>query len=245
LISVDERRRVCLFTGISGTLGRDFSARYADTYDLVGVYHSTRPVGRFCPLDRDERGPPGSWFGIEIDLGREGAVDDLVELVHDRFGSVDLLVNAAVYSRLGPIEDREFVDTLGWHFALNVCVPMELTAALLERTWRDTPDANRRIRRNVVNLSSTAGHRVYPGHGQSAYGSTKAAINMVTRHLASELAPFGVRANAIAPNSFPGLVPTETVSDAVVRYDQSDRSGDILVIDVDGEYLLAEPGRRH
>lgn len=233
---------MCLFTGISGTLGRDFAARYADSYTLVGVFNSRSPAGASKALESGGSLEPGSFFTAQADLGADGAVDELAERVVDRVGAVDLLVNAAVYRRFGPVLERKFVQTLEWQFAMNVCIPTELVAALTRLVWRHDGPVNQSRRRNVVNLSSTAGHHVYPGHGQSGYAGSKAALDLVTRHLASELAAIGVRANAVAPNTFPGLVPTQAVSEAVRRYDDGDANGEILVIDTDGEYLLGLPG---
>jgi 3-oxoacyl-[acyl-carrier protein] reductase len=235
-----DARRVCLFTGISGTLGHDFATRYADTYDIVGVYNSTKPAVPMVGLDAGGVRPVGSIFGVAADLGEDSAVDDLLEQVLRRFESVDVLVNAAVYRRFGPMRRRPFIDSLEWQFYLNVIVPMELASGLIRRTWQQTPSVNAERSRNVVNLSSTAGHRVYPSSGQSGYGASKAALNAFTRHFASEMADLGVRANAVAPNTFPGIVPTAAVSAAVRAYDQSIRNGEVLVIDAEGDYLLAE-----
>jgi NAD(P)-dependent dehydrogenase (short-subunit alcohol dehydrogenase family) len=228
-----------LFTGISGTLGRDFAARNADAYDLIGVYKSTAPAGPFVAFDAPGRRRKGTIYGMVADLSAEGAAEDVVEKVLAQFDSVDLLVNAAVHRQFGQIRNRAFVDSLVWQFYVNVCVPVELASALMRRAWRQTPEENRERGRNIVNLSSTAGHLVYTGRGQSGYGASKAALDMVTRHLAGEMGRIGVRANAIAPNTFPGLVSTQSVSEAIQHYDQNDRTGDILVIDTEGERLLS------
>lgn len=236
---VTTPRRVCLFTGISGTLGRDFAERHAADYDLVGVYASTPPAGPHVPLGATGRRTEGAVFALRCDLSAPGGVDEVVDKVLERFGSVDLLVNAAVFRRYGEVRRRKFADSLIWQFYLNVCVPMELASGLTRRSWRHLADENRARRRNVVNLSSTAGHRLYPGRGQSGYGATKAALDTATWHLASELAEFGVRANAVAPNTFPAIVPTQAVSAAVRLYDGNERTGEVLVLDADGERLLA------
>jgi len=62
--------------------------------------------------------------------------------------------------------------------------------------------------------------------------------NFLTMHMADEFGYIGVRVNAVAPNSFPSAVSVESVSDAVVRFDQSSDAGRILVIDVEKEYYL-------
>jgi NAD(P)-dependent dehydrogenase (short-subunit alcohol dehydrogenase family) len=228
--------RVCLFTGISGLLGQDFASRYADAYDIVGVYNTKFPPVPFVPINATRRSP-GTIYAVNADIAEEGAVEQVAEQVISRFGAVDLLVNAAVYRRFGGLRHRPFLDTLTWQFHVNVTVPTRLAVALTHQGWRHTPESNRERGRNIVNLSSTAGHNVGPG--QSGYGASKAALNMMTRHLAVSMADLGIRANAIAPTTFPGLVSTQSVSDTIVRYDRNDRTGEIWIIDTDGESLLA------
>jgi NAD(P)-dependent dehydrogenase (short-subunit alcohol dehydrogenase family) len=230
-------QRVCLFTGISGTLGSDFAARYAGDYEIVGVYNTRLPSVPMASLDAT------SWevdaiFGIRADLTSEGAVEDVVERVLARFESVDLLVGAAYQPVRGSIQEAAYVDTLEHQFSVNVCVPIRLASVLARQAWMHTVDANRERGRNIVNLSSTSGHSIHVD--LSGYGASKAALNHFTLHLAVELAEIGIRANAIAPSTFPQLMATEMVSDAIVRYDQGDRSGDVRVIRAGGERLLSE-----
>ncbi|HEV8065934.1 MAG TPA: SDR family oxidoreductase, partial [Acidimicrobiales bacterium] len=160
-----------------------------------------------------------------------GAVHSVLET----FGSVDVIVNAARRSWHGPIAaPGESLDSLEEQFYLNVVAPARLTALVADLSWRHSPETNRARHRHVVNLSSTAGHILYPGQGQGAYASAKAAVNMLTRHQAAELGAIGVRANAIAPNTFPHIVSTSSVVRAILDLDGSARTGGILVIDSDG-----------
>jgi NAD(P)-dependent dehydrogenase (short-subunit alcohol dehydrogenase family) len=191
-------------------------------------------------LDATARGRDDAIYGVTADLSVEGAVDELVDKVLGRFESVDLLVQAAVDREFGRIRDAEWVEGLVWQFYINVCVPVELASALSRKAWQHTAEENRIKSRNIINVSSIAGHRVYPGGGQSGYGATKAALDLFTLHMASEMADIGIRANAVAPNTFPAWVTTQSVSDAIRRYDQNSRTGDLLVIDHDGERLLSE-----
>jgi 3-oxoacyl-[acyl-carrier protein] reductase len=233
---MESPHRVCLFTGISGTLGRDFAARYANAYDIVGVYNTTFPAVPVVSLDASGQRDPDAIYAVQADLAEEGAVEEVVEKVLARFASVDLLIPAAVFRRFGIMKNRGFTDTLVWQFYMNVCVPVRFASALTRKSWQHTPEENRARGRNIVNLSSTTGHHVYPK--QSGYGATKAALDLSTRHLAVELADIGIRANAVAPTTFPGLVSTESVSDAIVRYDRSECTGEVWVIDTGGESPL-------
>ena len=233
----DAQRRLCLFTGISGTLGRDFAARYHDDYDIVGVYHRNRPAIASAPISR--RLPDGGIHAIRCDLAAVDAVEELATKVLDRFGSVDLVVNAAVSRRFAGTTDPRLLDNLDWDFFVNVTAAVRLVGAITRQSWRDTPAQNIARHRNVVHLSSTAGHVVYPRSGQGGYSATKAALDMLTVHAAEELAQIGVRVNAVAPDTFPGIVATESVSDAIVDFDRRrKRTGQILVIDRGGSRLL-------
>ena len=96
--------------------------------------------------------------------------------------------------------------------------------------WRDRQPENSASGRNVVNVSSLSGSRVYPHQGQAVYAASKAALTHLTRHLGAEFAQYGVRVNAVAPNSFPTLVSTEAVADAIVRLDREPVTGQVLAL---------------
>jgi NAD(P)-dependent dehydrogenase (short-subunit alcohol dehydrogenase family) len=117
------------------------------------------------------------------------------------------------------------------HFATNVRAPLQLAIALVRQSWSDHTDANRAANRSVINLSSTAGLHAYIGHGQGLYSASKAALDFVTSHLAAELEPVGVRINALAPNTFPGIVATELVLDRLLHLAEGSMTGKILVLD--------------
>jgi NAD(P)-dependent dehydrogenase (short-subunit alcohol dehydrogenase family) len=240
-------KRVCLLTGASGTLGTDFCRRHAHEYDIVAVYRTQPPPvpsqlqTLVDPLDPRRSPAPNHdpVFAVQADLLRPGEIERVVELTLARFDRVDLLVNAAVNSIWAPMLDAtSLVDSAARQLSMNVIVPLQLSAMLGREIWRDARLDNEAANRNVVNLSSIAGVNIYPGLGQSVYSATKAALNFLTLHMADEFGYIGVRVNAIAPNSFPSAVSVESVSEAVVQFDQSPDTGRILVLDVEKEYYL-------
>jgi NAD(P)-dependent dehydrogenase (short-subunit alcohol dehydrogenase family) len=232
--------RVCLFTGASGLLGADFCRRYADQYEIVGVWSTHKPQVEGTKLSSKKREKRGIWT-VRADLREDGAPEDLVRRVIERFGAVDLLVNAAVFRQFGSIESESFLESLDWQFWLNVAVPVRLAAALTRSNWSLDPAANRLRNRNVVNLSSTAGRILYKNRGQSGYAATKAALDTFTLHLASELGDHGIRVNGVAPNTFPHFVPTELVSRCIADLDAGSETGRIVVMAAsDGETIPPE-----
>jgi 3-oxoacyl-[acyl-carrier protein] reductase len=76
-------------------------------------------------------------------------------------------------------------------------------------------------RGSIINISSAAAD--FPSPGLSAYGMTKAAVNMLTRNLAQEVAPHGVRANAVAPGYIDTPFVTYRFRDAEGRLDEAKR----------------------
>jgi NAD(P)-dependent dehydrogenase (short-subunit alcohol dehydrogenase family) len=233
--------RVCLLTGAGGVLGRAFCERWRNEFDIVAVHRRRAPDAPsqrehpIDPLDPSANGHGRAVFAIESDLTRPGELARVVELALARFGRVDLVVNAAVHVRHERLTTAAIdPELLRRHFELNVSVPVELVALLAKTSWLFDREANEAYGRNVVNVSSLAGLGLAAGMGLAPYSASKAALNMLTGHLAAELGPVGIRVNALAPTSFPRLVPTETVCDAVVHLDRSDLTGAVVALDEHG-----------
>jgi NAD(P)-dependent dehydrogenase (short-subunit alcohol dehydrogenase family) len=126
---------------------------------------------------------------VPADLGDRAAPQRIVDETLDAFGRVDVLVNNAAVIRNGPLESFTR-DEFDRQYAANVGGPFFLLAAALP-SLRESDDAA------VVNVSSSVGSIVKPG--SMLYGSTKAALEYLTRAWAYELAENGIRVNCIAP----------------------------------------------
>ncbi|MET0622730.1 MAG: glucose 1-dehydrogenase [Pyrinomonadaceae bacterium] len=131
---------------------------------------------------------------IQADVTVEADARRAVETAAERLGGLDVLVNAAGIISNGTIETTPLAE---WDAMMNVNLRsvfhlMQLAAPHLERR----PG-------NVVNVSSVTGLRAFPG--VLAYCVSKAGVDQLTRCAALELAPKGVRVNAVNP----GVVVTE------------------------------------
>ena len=125
---------------------------------------------------------------VAADLGEPAAPGFVVEQALAAFGRVDVVVNNAAVIRNGPL-DSFTRDEFDRHYAVNVAGPFFLVAAALP-SLRASEDAA------VVNVSSSVGSMVKPG--SMLYGSSKAALEYLTRAWAYELAEDGIRVNCIA-----------------------------------------------
>jgi len=245
-----EQRRVCLLTGAAGRLGSDFCRRYRSRYQIVAVYRRRPPnvphqdVWPVDPLrpgtepaDARER-----VFALQADLTEESDLIRVVDTTLAVYGRVDLLVNSAVYVRSERLNSvAENPALLDHSFYLNATVPIRLAAMIARRHWLWSRSENEAVGRNVVNVSSAASLGVVPRVGLAAYSASKAALNMLSCHQAEELGPVGIRVNVLTPTSFPGLVPTSAVSDAIVDLDQSGLSGCIVGLDEAGTAIMDGP----
>ena len=236
--------RVCLLTGAGGRLGSAFCWSYASRYQIAALWSRRPPL--FASQDQRVFDPLGEEadlhenrcpvLTIRADVTSRAAIARAVDQVLSRLGRVDLLVHAAGFRHWAPMLDGDsLLDSVDRHFDVNVRAPLALTLEVAKRFWAGRAAENAAANRNVVTVSSTAGVRVYPGHGQSVYAASKAALNHLTRHLAAELRPLGVRANALAPDSFPGIVPTAQVTQALVRLDEGTATGRVLMLEAHGE----------
>lgn len=129
------------------------------------------------------------------DVTRFEAGERLVQIALEAFGRLDVLVNSA-----GIIRDRALVNMSeeDWDTVVAVhlkghFVPTRFAAA----HWRAEVKAGRTVEAAVVNTTSTSGLAGNPG--QANYGAAKAGIAAFTLICAQELAPYGVRVNAVSP----------------------------------------------
>ncbi|HEY7430576.1 MAG TPA: SDR family oxidoreductase [Streptosporangiaceae bacterium] len=131
----------------------------------------------------------GESLCVPADLAEPDSPRRVVDACLDRFGRLDGLVSNAAVCRHKPLGEWDIAG-FDEHLATNIRAPFFLLQAALPALRESDVAA-------VVNISSSSGtlHRV----GQSVYGMTKSALDYLTRTLAGELAPLGVRVNCIAP----------------------------------------------
>jgi NAD(P)-dependent dehydrogenase (short-subunit alcohol dehydrogenase family) len=184
--------RAALVTGATSGIGRATALRFAAEgarLALVG-----RDAETLRAVAEEIRAGGGQAFEVQADVTVEAHARRAVETAAEALGGLDLLVNAAGIIANGTVETTQLDD---WDEMMNVNLRsvfhlMQLTVPYLERR----PG-------NVVNVSSVTGLRAFPG--VLAYCVSKAGVDQLTRCAALELAPKGVRVNAVNP----GVVVTQ------------------------------------
>lgn len=195
--------KVAIVTGASSGIGRA-SARVLSAGGARLVLGGRRR-DRLEEVAKALRDAGGECEVVTGDVRKEEACQALVDAAGARFGGVDLLVNAA--GVIGPggllqTEPAEWDRVMDSNLRSVFLMTRAAAPALIER------------RGSIVNLSSVAGPRPYPG--LIAYCVSKAGVDALTRCSALDLAPHGVRVNAVNP----GVVVTElhTVTQAIADY---------------------------
>ena len=126
---------------------------------------------------------------VAVDLIADDAPAQIVAEALSAFGSVDSIVHSAGIFWPKPMAEAPLED-FDMQWRVNVRAPYALTQAVLPHLQRDS---------SVTFVSSIAGQVAFPN--SAAYCATKGAIEQLTKALAVELAPMGVRVNAIAPGN--------------------------------------------
>lgn len=129
-------------------------------------------------------------IAVASDVTDEASLQNLVDTVMDKYGRIDILVNA-----MGMNIKREAFDYPldDWDKLFNVNVKGTMAACkTVGKVMRDQKSGA------IVNLSSVRGIRGYTG-GNTGYCATKGAVELITKALALEWAPTGIRVNALGP----------------------------------------------
>lgn len=191
----DLTGRVAVVTGGTRGIGRSIATGLSAAGASVVV--ASRKADACAETEAALRDSGGEALGVPTHLGDLDALDALVDRTVDRFGGIDIVVNNAATALAQSIGD---ITPEAWQkvYDVNLRGPVFLVQAALPHLKASGHAA-------VLNVISV-GAFLYSAH-TSMYAGAKAALMSYTRSMAAELAPFGIRANALAP----GTVDTDMV----------------------------------
>lgn len=183
-----------LVTGSGTGLGREIALEFARQGATVALHYAHSAEGAESAV-KEITALGGRAIAFKADLQYVDQAKKLTKDAIDFLGGLDVLVNNAGITMTQEFENvtPEQFDIV---FNVNIRAQFFITQTALPTLIKQGSGA-------IINLTSVHGIRAYKGH--SVYAATKGAIIAYTRELAIELAPLGIRVNAIAP----GAVPVE------------------------------------
>ncbi len=216
---------VAIVTGAGRGIGRAIA--HALSRHGVAVVAAARTEHEIREVAGEIERAGGTALAVAADIGREDDVRRLVAAAVERFGRLDIVVNNAAAGRFGPLERMITAD---WDLvmAVNVRGPFMLCREAI-------PHLRRRSRSWIVNIGSVVSVKGYAN--QSAYSASKHALLGMSRALAKEVQPDGIRVHVVCP----GGVDTDFVGDARPDLDRSALMTPRAVAE-GVVYLLTTPG---
>ena len=216
-MSQNTEVKIAVVTGAAMGIGMAIAAQLAKDGLTVLVSdldeaRATETAAEFC-----SRGLSAEPLGL--DVSRPDSIAAAFARIKERYGRCDVVVNNAGVAKTFPFLDFPLENFL-------TTMTVNVTGALLCSQHAARLMAPRRWGR-IINIASVAGMRSV-GSGRTGYGTSKAAVIGLTRQMASELAEFGITANAVAPG------PVDTPMTKVLHSE-----------DFRGAYTAAIPMKRY
>lgn len=188
--------KVALVTGASRGIGRACAVKLgAEGYKVVVNYNSNDEAANEVVSLIKEAG--GEAAAIKADVSKADEAKMLIRETVNTYGQLDVLVNNA-----GIVKD-EFVLMMSEE-TINKCLDLNIKGYLY-CTQQAVLKMFSKKQGVIINVSSVSSKLAVPG--QSVYSSTKGAVNSMTATMAKELAPYGIRVNAVAP----GFIATDMI----------------------------------
>lgn len=182
--------RVAVVTGGGNGIGKGIAMGFAEAGADIAVVEMIAEKGEATSEEIRVRGRKA--LPLSVDVTSEGEVEKMVDTVMTEFGRIDILVNVVGGTRgakKAPVMNTELAV---WNLIIDLNMKSTfLCSKMVSRVMVKQKSGN------IINIVSGAGLRPYPN--QMAYGAAKAGMINFTQSLAVQLAPYNIRANAIAP----------------------------------------------
>jgi NAD(P)-dependent dehydrogenase (short-subunit alcohol dehydrogenase family) len=208
----DLTGRVAVITGGAGRLGRQHAAVIAE----AGGHAVLADICHDAARDAARQISPAQATGVRVDVTSKDSVQAMVDVVHDKFGRIDILINNAALTVQGGGERTASYFSKFEDYPLDLwdeALRVNLTGAFLcsQAVGKIMVAAQSGV---VLNIASDVGtispdHRIYDGarsphtglpfNTPIGYATTKAGLINMTRYLATYWAPHGIRVNSLSP----------------------------------------------
>ena len=184
------KNKVAIVTGSARGIGKAIAQRFLREGAAVAINDIDLEKAEEIVHEAKSKGKKA--LSVKADVSNEKEVEEMVNRVYSNFARIDILVNNAGIIKRGSTEDHSYED---WDrvMAVNLRGTYNCSKAVI-------PIMKKQRCGKIVNISSIAG-KVGDIASAPSYGSSKGAINALTKSMARELAEYGICVNAVAPHA--------------------------------------------
>ncbi|MGH7875072.1 MAG: SDR family NAD(P)-dependent oxidoreductase [Candidatus Binatia bacterium] len=195
------QNQIAIVTGAGRNIGEDVAKLFVQEGAKVAVVDLDPGRGSRVAGDINAS-KPGAAISVVCDVSSPASVEKMVATVVKEFGGVDILVNNAAWTDHKTLFD---ITEEEWDRVMNVC---------LRSVWYCTRSTakimiEQKRKGKIINVASTSGH--WGRKEATAYTTAKAGVLNLTRSIAVQLAPEGIRVNSVSPNRIGSPVGQEEV----------------------------------
>ena len=184
-------KKVALVTGATGGIGFEVAKRLGQDGFIVVLNGIEDDKGAERVKELSDLGIEAEYYGF--DVTSDEAVDNNVKAIGDKYGKIDAVINNA--GGLGGRSPMEEMTTEFYRFVMALNLDSAFFVSRAAIPYLKKSDSG-----SIVNYTSNAGWNA-GGPGAGIYGVSKGAVHTLTRALAKELAPAGIRVNAVSPGT--------------------------------------------
>ncbi len=188
--------KVAVVTGASRGIGRACALRLAEDGMAVVVNYASNEAAANAVVEAI-KAKGGEAIAVRADVSKPDEVKEMFKIAWKTYGQIDVLVNNA-----GIVRDEYLLmltnESLDTCLDLNIKGYFYCAQQAVLKMFRKKSGV-------IVNMSSVSSKMALAG--QSVYSATKGAVNSMTQTMAKELAPYGIRVNAVAP----GFIATDMI----------------------------------
>ena len=180
-------KKIWFITGISSGLGEAIVKAVIDAGDFaIGTFRDPIQTEEFNNKHKDTA------FGITMDVTKINDIKKAFQLIEEKFGRLDVLVNNAGFGFAGAVEETS-IEEVRNVFETNFFGSLHVTQAAL-------PLFRAQKSGHIIQISSHSGFKGFPGFG--IYGASKFAMEGLSEGLSAEVAPLGIKVTIVEPGPF-------------------------------------------